>query len=73
MLTAAFVDNAKKVALSYLERRFLQDVSEENRANVKTMRRNYMIFHTMDPELAIDNLIEIKKQKQSYRYMKASI
>jgi hypothetical protein len=56
-----------------LERRFLQDVSEENRANVKTMRRNYMIFHTMDPELAIDNLIEIKKQKQSYRYMKASI
>jgi hypothetical protein len=41
-------------------------------ANVKTMRRNYMIFHTMDPELAIDDLIEIKKQKQSYRYMKAS-
>jgi hypothetical protein len=33
-------------------------------ANVKTMRRNYMIFHTMDPELAIDDLIEIKKQKQ---------
>lgn len=32
-------------------------------ANVKTMRRNYMIFHTMDPELAIDDLIEIKKQK----------
>lgn len=34
-------------------------------ANVKTMQRNYMIFHTMDPELAIDDLIEIKKQKQS--------
>ena len=33
-------------------------------ANVKTMRRNYMIFHTMDPELAIDDLIEIKRQKQ---------
>lgn len=31
-------------------------------ANVNTMRRNYMIFHTMDPELAIDDLIEIKKQ-----------
>lgn len=33
-------------------------------ANAKTMRRNYMLFHTMDPELAIDDLIEIKKQKQ---------
>lgn len=33
-------------------------------ANVKTINRNYMNFHTMDPELAIDNLIEIKKQKQ---------
>lgn len=33
-------------------------------ANARTMKRNYMMFHTMDPELAIDNLIEIKKQKQ---------
>lgn len=33
-------------------------------ANVKTMKRNYMMFHTMDPELAIDDLIEIKNQKQ---------
>lgn len=33
-------------------------------ANVNTIHRNYMIFHTMDPELAIDNLLEIKKQKQ---------
>lgn len=33
-------------------------------ANAKTMMRNYMMFHTMDPELAIDDLIEIKKQKQ---------
>lgn len=41
-------------------------------ANMKTMRRNYMIFHTMDPELAIDDLIEIKKQKQKYRYMRKS-
>ncbi|MGO5164173.1 hypothetical protein [Fusicatenibacter saccharivorans] len=32
-------------------------------ANVKTMKRNYMMFHTMDPELAIDDLIEIKRQK----------
>ena len=35
-------------------------------ANVKTMKRNYMMFHTMDPELAIDDLIEIKKQKQRF-------
>lgn len=34
-------------------------------ANAKTMKRNYMMFHTMDPELAIDDLIEIKKQKQN--------
>lgn len=34
-------------------------------AGFKTMKRNYMIFHTMDPELAIDDLIEIRKQKNS--------
>lgn len=34
-------------------------------ANIKTMHRNYMIFHTMDPELAIEDLIEIKKQKKN--------
>ena len=33
-------------------------------ANLKTMKRNYMMFHTMDPELAIDDLIEIKRQKR---------
>ena len=33
-------------------------------ANVKTMKQNYMMFHTMAPELAIDDLIEIKRQKQ---------
>ncbi len=32
-------------------------------AGVKTMKRNYMMFHTMDPELAIDDLIEIRRQK----------
>ncbi|MCM1136064.1 MAG: hypothetical protein NC400_10865 [Clostridium sp.] len=32
-------------------------------APVKTMKRNYMIFHTMAPELAIEDLIEIYKQK----------
>lgn len=33
-------------------------------ADFKTMKRNYLIFHTMDPELAIDDLIEIKKQRR---------
>jgi hypothetical protein len=33
-------------------------------ANLKTMQRNYLMFHTMDPELAIDDLIEIKAQKK---------
>ncbi len=32
-------------------------------APVKTMKRNYMIFHTMDPVLAIEDLREIHKQK----------
>lgn len=32
-------------------------------APVETMKRNYMIFHTMDPILAIENLKEIYIQK----------
>lgn len=32
-------------------------------APVKTMKRNYMIFHTMDPVLAIEDLKEIHKQR----------
>ena len=33
-------------------------------APVETMKRNYMIFHTMDPVLAIEDLKEIYEQKQ---------
>ena len=33
-------------------------------APVETMKRNYMIFHTMDPVLAIEDLIEIHIQKK---------
>ena len=33
-------------------------------APVETMKRNYMIFHTMDPVLAIEDLKEIHNQKQ---------
>lgn len=33
-------------------------------APVGTMKRNYMMFHTMAPELAVENLKEIYKQKR---------
>lgn len=33
-------------------------------APVGTMKRNYMMFHTMAPELAVENLKEIYKQKK---------
>ena len=33
-------------------------------APAKTMRRNYMVFHTFDPEMAIDDLIEIHQQRK---------
>ena len=33
-------------------------------ASVDTMKRNYMIFHTMDPSLAVENLKEIFEQKK---------
>ena len=32
-------------------------------APVETMKRNYMIFHTMDPVVAIESLKEIYQQK----------
>ena len=32
-------------------------------APAKTMKRNYMAFHTLDPEIAIDDLIEIWSQR----------
>ena len=33
-------------------------------APVEVMKRNYMMFHTMDPVLAIENLKEIYNQKR---------
>ena len=33
-------------------------------ASVETMKRNYMIFHTMNPVVAIEDLKEIHRQKQ---------
>lgn len=34
-------------------------------APVRTMRRNYMMFHTVAPEMAVEDLREIYVQKQS--------
>lgn len=33
-------------------------------APAKTMKQNYMAFHTFDPDIAIDDLIEISRQRQ---------
>ena len=33
-------------------------------ASADTLRVNYLMFHTMDPEMAIDNLIEIKQAEE---------
>lgn len=33
-------------------------------APVETMKRNYMMFHTMDPSLAVEDLKEIYEQKK---------
>ena len=33
-------------------------------ASVATMKRNYLMFHTMAPELAIEDLKEISRQKK---------
>lgn len=39
------------------------DLCQEKQAPALTMKRNYMIFHTMDPVLAIEDLKEIHNQK----------
>jgi hypothetical protein len=36
-------------------------------APAKTMRRNNMAFHALDPDVAIDDLIEIRRQRQRRR------
>lgn len=49
--------------------RYWHYYTEENSAKiykqapVETMRRNYMMFHTMDPVVAIESLKEIYQQK----------
>ena len=34
-------------------------------APAKTLKRNYFAFHTFDPDVAIDDLIEIGRQRQT--------
>ena len=36
-------------------------------APVSTMRRNYMMFHTVDPQIAVDDLKEIYRQRHERR------
>ncbi len=37
-------------------------------APVETMKRNYLMFHTMAPEVAIEDLKEIYRQKQEIKH-----
>lgn len=40
-------------------------------APAETMRANYLMFHTMDPEMAIENLIEIKEAEDEIKQAEA--
>ena len=55
--------------IGYLYRYWACTRSEKSKriyrlAPAKTMKRNYMAFHTFDPDVAIDDLIEIYRQRQ---------
>ena len=55
--------------IGYLYRYWVYSRGERSRkiyrqAPAKTMKRNYLMFHTLDPEVAIDDLKEIHKQKR---------
>lgn len=45
-------------------------VAMDRIAPAKTMKRNYMAFHTFDPDIAIDDLIEISRQRQETVHIK---
>ena len=56
--------------IGYIYRYWHYYTSEESsriykQAPVEIMKRNYMMFHTMSPELAIEDLKEIHKQKSN--------
>ena len=55
--------------IGYLYRFWAFSRNEESRkiyrrAPAKTMKRNYLAFHTFDPDIAIDDLIEIDRQRR---------
>ena len=55
--------------IGYLYRYWACSRNERSRkiyrqAPAKTMKRNYMAFHTLDPEMAIDDLKEISRQRR---------
>ena len=55
--------------IGYLYRYWACSRSEKSKriyrlAPAKTMKRNYMAFHTFDPDMAIDDLIEISRQRK---------
>lgn len=39
-------------------------VRDLSQAPAKTMNVNYLMFHTMDPEMAVEDLKEIYRQKR---------
>ena len=62
--------------IGYLYRYWASSRKEKSRkiyriAPAKTMKRNFMAFHTFDPDIAIDDLIEIHKQKKESRRKRA--
>lgn len=55
--------------MGYLYRYWHYDTGEDSahiyrQAPARTMQRNYLMFHTMDPEVAIENLKEIHGQRR---------
>ena len=42
-------------------------------APAKTMKRNYLAFHTFDPDVAIDDLIEIDRQRKVRKHAEQEI
>lgn len=63
--------------IGYLYRYWASSRKEKSRkiyriAPAKTMKRNFMAFHTFDPDIAIDDLIEIHKQKKESSRLKRS-
>lgn len=67
LLPAKFFSKDVLYWISYVYRYWHYHTGEDSvkiykQAPVRTMRRNYLMFHTMDPVMAIENLKEIYNQ-----------